>query len=453
MVSDVMISEEPTIKLIAYLQGEGNVGPEEVSAYGAIGCFDEISSADILNYNSSKPKEKREALKEEVFKQSFGRGHGAVADQSYFTLSIENLTRAATLQLCLPEYLSHLQQSFRRATADRGFYLPAEIRDSKLGQKTAGVLSDTFEMYEDIVIKYEPNDKKILEDARFVLPLSSKTNIQTSGDARELVHLFSMNNQGEVPSYVKSITEHVKNVVEKLAPKLIKERETNYETLGFYPSAQLYSSTNPAINKLIENYENPTKPVLLSYTQNIDDFITEEIMEKAIKERDEACLSALKHVHFEFLVPMSLVCYHQATRQRTLNHSIESVYDSAERNNFVIPPKIKKLDEAEEYAEQHDTIMDIYRELIDEGIPRSEAIGVVPHSLQIYDMIHVNGWNAIYSIGKRTCTEAQWEIRNIAKEMADQIKEVNPIIGKYSEPQCITLGKCPEAKSCGKFKN
>ena len=85
-------------------------------------------------------------------------------------------------------------------------------------------------------------------------------------------------------------------------------------------------------------------------------------------------------------------------------------------------------------------------------VPRSEAIGVIPHSLKIYDWIHVNGWNAIHSIGKRTCQEAQWEIRFIAQKLARDIKNVAPAFEEWAEPQCITYGSCPEIKDCGYSK-
>ena len=81
-------------------------------------------------------------------------------------------------------------------------------------------------------------------------------------------------------------------------------------------------------------------------------------------------------------------------------------------------------------------------------MPRSEAIGVVPHSLMVYDWIHVNGWNAIHAIGKRTCEKAQLEIRHIAWAMAKYIKTAMPIFEGFVEPQCVTYGKCPEKDPC-----
>jgi thymidylate synthase (FAD) len=178
------------------------------------------------------------------------------------------------------------------------------------------------------------------------------------------------------------------------------------------------------------------------------------MLQAAVGDKNEAELSNLKHVHFEFLVPMSLACFHQATRQRTWNHSIESIYDAANaEDRIVIPPKIKGSDFCEEYTAQHKAMIGIYREMVKSGIPAPEAIGVVPHSLKIYDWIHVNGWNAIHSIGKRTCAEAQWEIRIIAWQIAKAIKDAIPAFKNWAEPQCITYGKCPETKDCGYYKN
>ena len=98
-------------------------------------------------------------------------------------------------------------------------------------------------------------------------------------------------------------------------------------------------------------------------------------------------------------------------------------------------------------------MLNLYCELVKGGISQEEAIGVIPHSLKIHTLIHVNGWNTLHSIGKRTCLTAQWEIRSIARKMAKIIKGVYPELGKFAEPQCITLGgKCPEVEDCGYYK-
>jgi len=387
-----------------------------------------------------------------VLKNSFGRGHGSIGDQSCFVFSIENLPRIATLQLCLPEYLAHLQQSLRRADASRGFYLPKAIKNSRLADKTKSILDGVFKFYD-----WAKGAGIPAEDARFPLPLYTKTNINTLVDARELCHIWLMSQDEEVPSIVKKVVGEMMRQAKEEAPDLFENFGFNYERLSFYPSSQLFAPENETLNRLIEKFRADRNVVLLGHMSPFS--VNSSMLERAVKDKDEAELANLKHVHFEFLAPMSLACFHQATRQRTWNHSIESIYDAAKDaldwpiDRGVMPPSIEKLsDLALEYETLHRDMISLYGELVNDGVPKAEAVGVLPHSLKVYDLIHVNGWNAIHSIGKRTCVEAQWEIRHIAREIAKDIKKVMPVFQEWAEPQCITYGKCPEIRDCGYYK-
>lgn len=438
-------SKEIKIKLMTASQDA-----QTIAAVSALGCFDGSSSIEILEKFLGLSLEERLKKEKAILKNSFGRGHGSVGDQIHFTFSIENLPRLATLFLCLPEYLEHLQQSLRRAKANRGFYLPEVIRNSSLFEKTQKILYSTFDFYERACGAEIP-----AEDARFLLPLYTKTNITTTGNARELCHLFSMANRSNIPNNIfETVGEMIKQS-SNITPYLFEDFGFNYETLSWYPSAQLFASSNPIIEKLIESLEK-NENWLLNWMSPFE--VTSEFLEKTIKEKDETGLANLKHVHFEFLVPMSLACFHQAIRQRTWNHSVESIYQAAEdalinpEKRIVIPPSINNSAFLTEYKEIYFSLLNLYKELVNNGIPKSEAIGVLPHSLKIYDWIHINGWNIIHSIGKRTCTEAQWEIRLIARKIAKNIKKVIPAFENWAEPQCITYGKCPEIKDCGYYK-
>src|SRR3989339_65844 len=170
------------VKLIGFTPN-----PQTLSTAGALGCFEERSSTALFDDLLGLDETARSAKERTVLRNSFGRGHGSVGDQNCFIFSIENLPRLATFQLCLPEYLAHLQQSLRRAKASRGFYLSDAIKASRLADKANAILLQAFEFYEKAVKVGVPS-----EDARFLLPLGTRTNIQTSGNARELCHLWQM---------------------------------------------------------------------------------------------------------------------------------------------------------------------------------------------------------------------------------------------------------------------
>ncbi len=438
---------ESRVKLIAVTGGlhDELLGPDEICAIGALGCFEKKSSQQIWEELKEMTPKGYEKNLEAVTGHSDDRGHEAFSDQSYFVFSIEDATRATTLSLCEPEYLSHLQQSLRRATADRGFYIPDEIAESSRLGETEKILAESFSFYQRASEAGVPK-----EDARNTLPLYAKTNIQTAGTARELRHLKSVSLDGGVPSTVAFTVEEMMMQAEEIAPRLFRDRGEKYMTLSKRPSAHLFAETNVSMSKLIRDKGHTDRPALVYYS-GIE--TNREQVRDAVENGNLAELANLKHVHFGFLAPMSLSCFHQAIRQRTWNHSIESIYDAAKRRRAVTPPKIADLGFSDEYDHQNEMMFDLYESLVEDGVSAREAVGVLPHSLQVYDLVHVDGWNAVHSIGKRTCTKAQWEIRGIAKEMARLIKEKNPPVGVYAEPQCITYDRCPESDPCGYFKS
>lgn len=439
------------VKLIGYPQNA-----QTLVVAAALGCFEEKSAFKIMNELLALPRKERLRREKAVLKNSFGRGHGSVGDQVHFSFSIQNLPRAATFELCLPEYLEHLQQSLRRAKASRGFHLPKAIRKSKFAGKVNDVLSQSFSLYREMKKKRIPG-----EDARFILPLYTKTNIFTTGNARELCHLWYMAQQEGVPSVVTAVVEEMISQAREITPQLFEDFGFNYEPLAWYSSAQLYALKNK-MTEYLANMPLRNDVFLLSY--RLGSFFEESLqprtIERAVKRREEAELSNLKGIHFEFLAGMSLTCLHQAIRQRTWNHRLEPIYHAVKaakkkinrKERMIIPPSIKRSEFRSAFQKQHQDMIDLYFELVEGGIPEKEAIGVIPHSLKIYTAIHLNGWNVIHSIGKRTCVEAQWEIRQIAWQIAKRIKEEFPALGRWAEPQCITYGKCPEPRDCGYYK-
>lgn len=438
---------------------------QSMAVAGALGCFEEKSSAEIYQELIGMPEEERLKKEKAVLKNSFGVGHGSVGDQNLFIFSIENLPRTATLELCLPQYLEHLQQSLRRAKASRGWHVPPAIYQSKWYKEFSEIMKSSFELYEQMVEDGIPG-----EDARFILPLFTLTNIQTAGNARELCHLHHMIMNSLSPAENKNIVSRMKYLASQEAPSLFENFGGNYEPMAWYPSAQLFAMANPyneALKRL--DFEGGRKDVMLIGSSIPEKLLDPLVIDRAVRKRDESAISFLKHIHFTFIAQMSLTAFHQAIRQRTWDHAVESIYDALDEvfiidyeddcwleNICTIPPSIKKKGKwHKKYISICRQMLDFYFKVVNSNrnkIPREEVVGVLPHAFNIYTMVHINGWNAIHSIGKRTCTTAQWEIRSIAKKMAAIMKKKAPALGKWCEPQCIIYGACPEKEGCGYHK-
>ncbi len=465
---ELMVFEDqinPKVELVAVLRGVNSfegLGADDIAAYAARGDFAFESSAELVQIDREKDQIGKKT--KGVVARSFGKGHGSVGDQSAFVFSIKDLTRAATLQLCLPEYLEHEQQSLRRVQAKRGVYFPPALKNSSFEAKARETLEKSVLLYKDMAGIDLPEDKREgcvpEEDARYVLPLLTRTNITTKGNARELIHLKTMNEQGEAPSYVKDVVSSMHDEAKAVAPNLFARGQMNYETLAFWPSQILYASENRTLNQIIEKHGGD-KASFVEYE------MPEESVRRAVEERREEELANLKHVRdgrrmAGYLFPISLAGFHQTIRQRTWHHSCESVYDAAARGSVKLPKTIKDSDWKDKYMEQCDEMIGLYRELAT-TVPRSEAVGIIPHATMLYDFIQIDGWNAVHAIGKRTCLEAQWEIREISNQIAAHIRKANPVLGAYAQPQCLTYGFCPEERpawakdpqssTCGIYKS
>jgi len=439
------LTEKPLVDLIAFSQSSTyhGLGPEELAVIGALGCFEHDSSIKIWRNQLEKMTiAERKRKVETILRETSGRGHGSVLDQPHFTFSIDGIPRLATLELCSPEYLMHLQQSLRRVTAEAGFYIPKPIIEHGFEELVKGAFTKSLESYNKLL-----NEEKIkAEDARFVLPLLTRTKIQTTGNARELMHLHSMSRKDYMPSAIRDTVENMMDELREVAPRLFKERETNYEQLAWFPSPQIFAPLNKTMTDLVLITGRKKTSYLGKHTIPI----SLQAIENGVEERYEAELANLKHMHFTYLSPMSIATLHQAIRQRTWNQSVEPIYHAVERGEFVTPPAVKKNRNARlTFDKANDLLLSLYHQMVSKGVPQQEAIGVVPHALKVYDLIHINGWNALHSIGKRRCKEAQWEIRDIATDISDKVREEVPELGKYSMPQGIIYGRCPERKSCG----
>lgn len=433
------MSNQRNVDLVGILKHptETSWSADDYPTAGAMGCFDERASAQIhkdhkvdgIPYGPEKLN--WDETKEVIMRETSGRGHGAVLDQSAFVFSIDNLSRASTLFLCGPQYASHLQQSLRRATAERGF---VESQDPEANQ----IMDEQFALYQKMVKAQLPT-----EDARIILPLNTKTTIQSMWNARELMHLKSLAGRMIVPSGVSETIDEMYSQAETHAPNLMENRAANYEVLSWLPGPQLFAPSNSSLDRLIQ--EDPTMR-MTSFSTGIR--MSPEEVKAAVEGRDEAALANLKHYHFSFLAPMSLMTHHQATRQRTWDQTVEPLSSAIMRGVYVVPPSIEKS----QFGEEFRGLTERSIKYAIENNDNPDAYGVLPHSLEVGDLIHVNGWNAIHSIGKRTCTTAQWEIRSIAKYMAKEIRQQAPEVGAYSLPQGMIYGSCPERENCGACK-
>lgn len=172
--------------------------------------------------------------------------------------------------------------------------------------------------------------------------------------------------------------------------------------------------------------------------------------------------SVAEHAVFTFAVEgISRACSHQLVRHRMASYSQQSqryVKMSGKVNesqfDFVTPKSIDKAsdDVFNEYLSLMIAIDNTYRSFIERGIPEEDARYILPNACCTNIVVTMNGRELRHFFKLRCCNRAQWEIRELANQILEQVKEVAPVLFENAGPSCVATGRCPEKQSCGRVK-
>ncbi len=164
-------------------------------------------------------------------------------------------------------------------------------------------------------------------------------------------------------------------------------------------------------------------------------------------------LSVFEHASFTFGIEgVSRAMTHQLVRHRVASYSQRSQrYVDEEGFRFVVPPKVKEHEEAHRLFEKVvEQCREAYRELLTMGIEKEDARYLLPNACCSTIVVTMNARELNHFFTLRCCKRAQWEIREVAKEMLRLCKKVAPVLFENAGPSCLR-GPCPEGEmSCGK---
>ena len=204
-------------------------------------------------------------------------------------------------------------------------------------------------------------------------------------------------------------------------------------------------------------------------TQNILDQNTDDSKTFIRKLLKMGHLSPIEHVGFTFLIEgISRAMTHQLVRHRVASYSQRSQrYVAHDEFDYIVPPSIEgktvqdesgPVDAAEYYHQTMQIIAQRYGRLND-ALGRSgeqsnqDARYVLPNACETKLFVTMNGRELLHFFEERLCLRAQWEIRGVASQMLQLVKENCPAVFDGSGPKCVRLGYCPEGKlTCGQFK-
>jgi|AntRauTorcE11898_2_1112593.scaffolds.fasta_scaffold11216_1 thymidylate synthase (FAD) len=140
--------------------------------------------------------------------------------------------------------------------------------------------------------------------------------------------------------------------------------------------------------------------------------------------------STLEHSFYYFKVACSRTCSHQIVRHRIgtgFSQRSERYVDNGELE-VIVPHTIKENPEAyEDFIHKCIVAEKQYNKFRELGIPKEDARFILPR-IKTELAFSLNGRALRHFINLRMDKHAQWEIRDIATRMYEQVKNVTPNI-------------------------
>ena len=160
--------------------------------------------------------------------------------------------------------------------------------------------------------------------------------------------------------------------------------------------------------------------------------------------------SVVEHIYFTFKIEgISRACSHQLVRHRHCSFTQRSQrYCSEGDFGFVIPPSLDSSYEADEFENIMLRLQERY-ESLQKSIPNEDARYVLPNACEASLFLSCNLRELIHMSNERLCLRAQWEIRELMKQM---VSLVDPALHFMLVPKCKS-GRIVCHEKCGGMNN
>ncbi|MGC9337304.1 MAG: FAD-dependent thymidylate synthase [Candidatus Cloacimonadia bacterium] len=429
--------------------------PETISAaYARISRSKK--SAPELRFQAREEIEKARKSNQNIV---FEMGHSSIAEHAVFNFDLIGISRYLVEFIERTRLASFTEKSQRYVTLEDDFVIPNEIRDDRrIANEFSKVIRNNNAVYHQLneaLLDYyrslvqskgqdNPSKKeyedKAKEDARYVLPLATETQLGMTINARSLERLlkrlYALNLEEAT-----EIANKLYNEAKAIAPSLIRYvQPTDYD-------CKLYETSQSATE--VSKVAPPCK--LLSYTDCPDDIILtallfrrtgkdwenlyKEVAMMSSDQKKDAILQALKGIEsydsmprefemvdFTFQLKMSASCFAQLKRHR-MSSIIATDYDPV--YGYVLPISIKKAGQEREFGKAMQSSEELYQ-ILERVYPRVKNY-ILTNAHQRYVLMKLNLRELAHFSRLRQDKHAQWEIRSIAHDMVEQCKNVAPL--------------------------
>lgn len=429
-----------------------NANSEEVCASAARISTTAGDAREIFEKARENPKNR--GLIEKVL----ASGHKSLMEHAVFTIALRDVS-VFVEQFFIECRLASFTVKSRRYVdfSQLGYHIPRSLEGEELALYRR-YMDGLFTAYGELLEAGVPR-----EDARFLLPYSFHSNFYCTLNARELGHLLSEMRYGrgrnipELQELADELTEQLEDQFPFLLPELQQARGDE-PAGGVLPlrcssGAPVYLSRQEAGAVTLLNAPPEPRKLLEAAcrVQNpgADSPFDLEVLLNSRRPRE------LEQLAYTFTISnVSLSGITHLVRHRMQSIVVPSI-QSVDRSRVILPDTVAaspavlaRYQRAVEDA--HSLILQLRQHPALEKYHYYFAL-----SGNLMDVITtMNARELQWFIRLRSCSRAQWEVRDIAVELLRQLRPSFPELFGHFGPSCFSAGYCPEGRlSCGQMED
>ncbi len=401
-------------------------------------------------FENARENPKNRALIEKVL----ASGHKSLIEHAVFTLALRDVS-AFVEQFFIEFRLASFTVKSRRYVdfSRLGYYIPPGLEREDLAFYRR-YMDALFEAYGELLEAGVPR-----EDARFLLPYSFHSNFYCTLNARELARLLSEIRYGrgrEIPE-LQSLADQLTAQLEKQFPFLLPEvRQSPAPAAAPHPlrcssQAPVFLSRQEAgAVSLLNAPAEPLKLLEAAWLIQNPGAETPFTLESLLQSRRPRELEQLAYSFRVSSVTLSGVTH-------LVRHRMQSIVvppiQSADRSRFILPDSVAdrpaRLERYQRAVEAAHGMTLLLRERPD--LEKYHYYFALSGNM-LDVMSTMNARELQWFIRLRSCSRAQWEVRDVAVELLRQLRHSFPELFGGFGPSCFAGGRCPEGRlSCGRM--
>jgi len=188
-----------------------------------------------LTHSIIKPEDLDKSSEKElkaILENVLNLGHTSVIEHTYFTFAISDVSRSLTHQLVRHRIASYAQQSQRYVNLNNpNFVTPPKIsKDKDMKKAYDKTMENIWKEYNRLLDLGIP-----AEDARYVLPNATCTNIIVTMNARSLQNFFELRCCLHAQWEIRQCANKMLTEVKKVAPTIFKNAGPACKTKNICP--------------------------------------------------------------------------------------------------------------------------------------------------------------------------------------------------------------------------